>query len=194
MTFSCYLIILGTIERYLITQKSECLKRFRRSRGLLAFFMFLLSLLLRGTLVFEIQTKECAGNGTPHYVDYLFTAFPRFNQALLLIWRVWPAEKNQPNEFHEGERTSKIAGSSMHFPLSQPSHFKPLIRAILILCLDRNGDCTGVFEYIPGLTDLVHTVWYGTVFRFYIRVKVQERWEFLSVGCDKQEIAVVPGG
>ncbi|EYC24164.1 hypothetical protein Y032_0014g2362 [Ancylostoma ceylanicum] len=90
MTFSCYLIILGTIERYLITQKSECLKRFRRSRGLLAFFMFLLSLLLRGTLVFEIQ-------------------------------------------------------------------------------LDRNGDCTGVFEYIPGLTDLVHTVWYGTVFRFYIR-------------------------
>ncbi|ETN79092.1 hypothetical protein NECAME_10039 [Necator americanus] len=57
MTFSCYLIILGTIERYLITQRSECLKRFRQSRGLLAFFMFLLSLLLRGTLVFEIQSK-----------------------------------------------------------------------------------------------------------------------------------------
>ncbi|CAJ0606357.1 unnamed protein product [Cylicocyclus nassatus] len=90
MTFSCYLIILGTLERYLITQRSRSLKWFRRSRGLLAFYMFLLSLLLRGTLVFEIQ-------------------------------------------------------------------------------LDRNGDCTGISEYIPGLTDIVHTVWYGTVFRFYIR-------------------------
>ncbi|KHJ94025.1 hypothetical protein OESDEN_06056 [Oesophagostomum dentatum] len=90
MTFSCYLIILGTLERYLITQRSECLKWFRRNRGMLAFYMFLLSLLLRGTLVFEIQ-------------------------------------------------------------------------------LDRNGDCTGISEYIPGLTDIVHTVWYGTVFRFYIR-------------------------
>ncbi|PIO75339.1 7 transmembrane receptor [Teladorsagia circumcincta] len=90
MTFSCYLIILATIERYLITQRSDCLKRFRRSRGLMALFMFLLSLLLRGTLVFEIQ-------------------------------------------------------------------------------LDKNGDCTGIAEYIPGLTDIVHTVWYGTVFRFYIR-------------------------
>ncbi|VDL62085.1 unnamed protein product [Nippostrongylus brasiliensis] len=90
MTFSCYLIILATIERYLITQRSDCLKRFRRTRGLMALFMFLLSLLLRGTLVFEIQ-------------------------------------------------------------------------------LDRNGDCTGISEYIPGLTDIVHTVWYGTVFRFYIR-------------------------
>ncbi|XGW07250.1 hypothetical protein V3C99_010444 [Haemonchus contortus] len=55
MTFSCYLIILATIERYLITQRSSCLKRFRRSRGLMALFMFMLSLLLRGTLVFEIQ-------------------------------------------------------------------------------------------------------------------------------------------
>ncbi|KAK6009454.1 hypothetical protein OSTOST_25610, partial [Ostertagia ostertagi] len=35
--------------------------------------------------------------------------------------------------------------------------------------LDKNGDCTGIAEYIPGLTDIVHTVWYGTVFRFYIR-------------------------
>nr|CDJ80527.1 7TM GPCR domain containing protein [Haemonchus contortus] len=90
MTFSCYLIILATIERYLITQRSSCLKRFRRSRGLMALFMFMLSLLLRGTLVFEIQ-------------------------------------------------------------------------------LDKNGDCTGIAEYIPGLTEIVHTVWYGTVFRFYIR-------------------------
>uniref|UniRef100_A0A0N4W4V8 G_PROTEIN_RECEP_F1_2 domain-containing protein n=1 Tax=Haemonchus placei TaxID=6290 RepID=A0A0N4W4V8_HAEPC len=58
MTFSCYLIILATIERYLITQRSSCLKRFRRSRGLMALFMFMLSLLLRGTLVFEIQKKN----------------------------------------------------------------------------------------------------------------------------------------
>lgn len=35
--------------------------------------------------------------------------------------------------------------------------------------LDRNEDCTGISEYVPGLTDIVETVWYGTVFRFYIR-------------------------
>lgn len=90
MTFSCYLIILATIERYLITQRSSCLKQFRRHRGPMALFMFVLSLLLRGTLIFEIQ-------------------------------------------------------------------------------LDRNEDCTGISEYVPGLTDIVETVWYGTVFRFYIR-------------------------
>ncbi|KAJ1353802.1 hypothetical protein KIN20_010546 [Parelaphostrongylus tenuis] len=90
MTFSCYLIMLATIERYLITQRSKCLKRFRRNRGLMAFIMFLLSLLLRGTLVFEIQ-------------------------------------------------------------------------------MDKNGDCTGISEYVPGFTEIVDTMWYGTVFRFYIR-------------------------
>ncbi|VDM55036.1 unnamed protein product [Angiostrongylus costaricensis] len=90
MTFSCYLIMLATTERYLITQRSKCLKRFRRNRGFMAFVMFLISLLLRGTLMFEIQ-------------------------------------------------------------------------------LDKNGDCTGISEYVPGLTEIVHTMWYGTVFRFYIR-------------------------
>ncbi|KJH52036.1 hypothetical protein DICVIV_01737 [Dictyocaulus viviparus] len=39
----------------------------------------------------------------------------------------------------------------------------------LVFQLDRNGNCTGISEYTPGLTDIVNTVWYGTVFRFYIR-------------------------
>uniref|UniRef100_A0A0M3KCG6 G_PROTEIN_RECEP_F1_2 domain-containing protein n=1 Tax=Anisakis simplex TaxID=6269 RepID=A0A0M3KCG6_ANISI len=46
MTFSCFLIILATIERYLITQKAKCLQKFRQYRQALAMFMFTLALVV----------------------------------------------------------------------------------------------------------------------------------------------------
>ena len=52
------MIILGTIERYLITVKSRFLACFRNSRGLLAFAMLCLATLLRGTSFFEIQVSN----------------------------------------------------------------------------------------------------------------------------------------
>jgi len=55
MTFSCFMIILGTIERYLITNKSKVLPWFRQSRALLALLMFLLAMVLKGTMFFEVQ-------------------------------------------------------------------------------------------------------------------------------------------
>jgi hypothetical protein len=55
MSFSCFLIILATFERYLITVKSSLLSLWRSKRGLLALFMFILALLSRGTAVFEIE-------------------------------------------------------------------------------------------------------------------------------------------
>lgn len=57
MTFSCFLIILATIERYLITEKSKYLQQFRNKRGALAVFMFTLALVVRGSAVFEIEVS-----------------------------------------------------------------------------------------------------------------------------------------
>lgn len=53
MSFSCFMIILGTIERYLITVKSHYLECFRSSRMRLSFIMLCIAILLRGTIVFE---------------------------------------------------------------------------------------------------------------------------------------------
>jgi hypothetical protein len=64
MTFSCFMIILGTIERYLITVKSQYLNCFRHSRFRFTFIMLLIALLLRGTEVFEItivDSETCTG-------------------------------------------------------------------------------------------------------------------------------------
>ncbi|KAI6184416.1 G-PROTEIN-RECEP-F1-2 domain-containing protein [Aphelenchoides bicaudatus] len=64
MTFSCFLIILGTIERYLITVKSQYLGCFRRSRLRFAIIMLCLAILLRGTAVFEVtvvKNGKCEG-------------------------------------------------------------------------------------------------------------------------------------
>ncbi|CAD6197004.1 unnamed protein product [Caenorhabditis auriculariae] len=71
MAFSSYLIILATIERFLITQRSSWLGAFRRHRGLSAFGMFLLALLMRGPIIFESELKrngECTGL-TEYYID-----------------------------------------------------------------------------------------------------------------------------
>lgn len=38
------------------------------------------------------------------------------------------------------------------------------------LQITKNMDCTGLTEYVPGLSPLVETYWYGTIFRFYIRL------------------------
>ncbi|CAD5216686.1 unnamed protein product [Bursaphelenchus xylophilus] len=64
MTFSCFMIILATIERYYITVKHQWLTCFRQNRCNLALLMFLLSLILRGTAVFEFQivkNHNCTG-------------------------------------------------------------------------------------------------------------------------------------
>ncbi|KAF7635129.1 G_PROTEIN_RECEP_F1_2 domain-containing protein [Meloidogyne graminicola] len=64
MTFSCFMIILGTIERFLITLKSSFLVCFRTNRGPLALGMFLVALLLRGTAIFEVEiikNGNCTG-------------------------------------------------------------------------------------------------------------------------------------
>ncbi|KAI1720280.1 7 transmembrane receptor (rhodopsin family) domain-containing protein [Ditylenchus destructor] len=64
MTFSCLCIILGTIERYLITVKHPILSCFRSNRGRLALLMFVVALLLRGTAVFEVtivKNGNCTG-------------------------------------------------------------------------------------------------------------------------------------
>ncbi|CAB3404214.1 unnamed protein product [Caenorhabditis bovis] len=70
MTFSTYLIILATIERFLITQRSKCLGAFRRCRRISAFLVFVLSLLLRGPILFEmviVQRPECEGRFNEYY-------------------------------------------------------------------------------------------------------------------------------
>lgn len=90
MTFSCFMIILGTIERFLITLKSPLLSCFRTNRGPLALAMFLIALVLRGVSIFEVE-------------------------------------------------------------------------------IVRNGNCTGLTEFEPGLTPLTRNWLYGTVFRFYAR-------------------------
>ncbi|CAL2031135.1 unnamed protein product [Caenorhabditis brenneri] len=72
MTFSCYLIILATIERYLITLRAKCLGTFRQCRGLSAFCMFILSLLLRAPILFEMQIEqnpECIGEISEYYLN-----------------------------------------------------------------------------------------------------------------------------
>uniref|UniRef100_A0A914RR93 G-protein coupled receptors family 1 profile domain-containing protein n=1 Tax=Parascaris equorum TaxID=6256 RepID=A0A914RR93_PAREQ len=64
MTFSCFLIILATIERYLITKKSNYLQQYRNKRVALAAFMFTLALIVRGSAVFEIEVvrkANCTG-------------------------------------------------------------------------------------------------------------------------------------
>ncbi|CAI5442587.1 unnamed protein product [Caenorhabditis angaria] len=74
MTFSCYLIILATLERYLITLRSKCLPTFRRCRGLLALLMFILSFLLRAPIYYEmhvITNPLCIGEYMEKGVDLL---------------------------------------------------------------------------------------------------------------------------
>ncbi|KAI6226202.1 G-PROTEIN-RECEP-F1-2 domain-containing protein [Aphelenchoides fujianensis] len=61
---SCFLIILGTIERYLVTVKSPFLGSFQHARGRLAIGVLLLAMGLRGTFFFEIQIVKngnCTG-------------------------------------------------------------------------------------------------------------------------------------
>lgn len=55
MTFSTFMIILGTIERYLITVKSNYLQCYRKRRTSLVIIMFCFALILRGTAIFEIK-------------------------------------------------------------------------------------------------------------------------------------------
>ncbi|PIC43650.1 hypothetical protein B9Z55_004308 [Caenorhabditis nigoni] len=72
MTFSCYLIILATIERYLITLRAKCLGTFRQCRGLSALCMFVLALLLRAPIIFEMQIEqnpECIGEISEYYLN-----------------------------------------------------------------------------------------------------------------------------
>jgi hypothetical protein len=83
-------IILGTIERFLITLKSPMLACFRTNRGPFALAMFFAALVLRGTAIFEVE-------------------------------------------------------------------------------IVRNGNCTGLAEFEPSLTQLTQSWFYGTVFRFYVR-------------------------
>uniref|UniRef100_A0A915N3U8 G_PROTEIN_RECEP_F1_2 domain-containing protein n=1 Tax=Meloidogyne javanica TaxID=6303 RepID=A0A915N3U8_MELJA len=77
MTFS--LIILGTIERFLITLKSSLLTCFRTNRGPLALGMFLLALLLRGTAIFEV---EIVANGN-------CTGLSEFEPSLTTLTKSW---------------------------------------------------------------------------------------------------------
>ncbi|VDM98810.1 unnamed protein product [Thelazia callipaeda] len=58
MTFSCFLIILNTIERYLITKQSNLLHKFRNNRCIAACAMFLFALVVRGSI---IHKKNCTG-------------------------------------------------------------------------------------------------------------------------------------
>lgn len=58
MTFSCLMIILGTIERYLITEKSRFLNSWRQNRQILAIMMMGVSMILRGTEIFEYTLKK----------------------------------------------------------------------------------------------------------------------------------------
>ncbi|KAE9548890.1 hypothetical protein FO519_007899 [Halicephalobus sp. NKZ332] len=90
MTFSCLMIILGTIERFLITEKSPFLSCWRKRRRYLGISMMGLALILRGTEVFEYTLRK-------------------------------------------------------------------------------NGNCTGLTEYEPILTELTTDYLYGTLFRFYLR-------------------------
>ncbi|CAD5212462.1 unnamed protein product [Bursaphelenchus okinawaensis] len=79
MTFSCFMIILATIERYLITVKHRMLTCFRMNRCNLALLMFLLSLILRGTAVFEFQIVK---NGN-------CTGIMEYDVALTDLVNVW---------------------------------------------------------------------------------------------------------
>ncbi|CAK5083945.1 unnamed protein product [Meloidogyne enterolobii] len=79
MTFSCFMIILGTIERFLITLKSSLLTCFRTNRGPLALGMFLLALLLRGTAIFEV---EIVANGN-------CTGLSEFEPSLTTLTKSW---------------------------------------------------------------------------------------------------------
>lgn len=60
MTFSTFMIILGTIERYLITVKSKYLQCYRKRRKTLVIIMFCFALILRGTSIFEIKVIDFA--------------------------------------------------------------------------------------------------------------------------------------
>uniref|UniRef100_A0A1I7XUK9 G_PROTEIN_RECEP_F1_2 domain-containing protein n=1 Tax=Heterorhabditis bacteriophora TaxID=37862 RepID=A0A1I7XUK9_HETBA len=137
MTFSCYLIILATIERYLITQRSNCLNKFRRNRGFMALIMFILALLLRGTMVFEIQ--QANQYDLYSVKEFSPTVLADIGSDVLKLVILMSVIDNAPGH-HERRRL-----------------------------VEKNDNCTGLTEYSPGLTDLVNTVWYGTVFRFYIR-------------------------
>uniref|UniRef100_A0A1I8B6M6 G_PROTEIN_RECEP_F1_2 domain-containing protein n=1 Tax=Meloidogyne hapla TaxID=6305 RepID=A0A1I8B6M6_MELHA len=79
MTFSCFMIILGTIERFLITLKSPLLACFRTNRGPLALGMFLAALLLRGTAIFEV---EIVANGN-------CTGLSEFEPSLTTLTKSW---------------------------------------------------------------------------------------------------------
>ncbi|GMT15821.1 hypothetical protein PFISCL1PPCAC_7118, partial [Pristionchus fissidentatus] len=64
MTFSTFLIILATVERYMITEKSERLRWFRSHRGLLAFIAFVFACLLKGFMFWEfvmLPNEPCQG-------------------------------------------------------------------------------------------------------------------------------------
>ncbi|MFH4977756.1 hypothetical protein AB6A40_004465 [Gnathostoma spinigerum] len=64
MTFSCYLIILATLERLLITEKSAWLKKWRCNRGLLATFMLGFATVVKGSAIFEVEivkNANCTG-------------------------------------------------------------------------------------------------------------------------------------
>jgi hypothetical protein len=69
MSFSCFMIILGTIERYLITVKSQYLECFRRSRLRFAFILLCFAMLLRGTAIFESKNKLNCHNYTKFLVQ-----------------------------------------------------------------------------------------------------------------------------
>uniref|UniRef100_A0A914I762 G-protein coupled receptors family 1 profile domain-containing protein n=1 Tax=Globodera rostochiensis TaxID=31243 RepID=A0A914I762_GLORO len=64
MTFSCLMIILGCYERFLITLKSPQLACFRNNRAQLALCALCLSIVLRGTSIFEVElvrNGNCTG-------------------------------------------------------------------------------------------------------------------------------------
>jgi hypothetical protein len=72
-------IILGTIERFLITLKSPMLSCFRTNRGPLALGMFFAALLLRGTAILEV---EIVRNGN-------CTGLAEFEPSLTPLTRSW---------------------------------------------------------------------------------------------------------
>ncbi|KHN78793.1 hypothetical protein Tcan_10153 [Toxocara canis] len=166
MTFSCFLIILATIERYLITRKSKYLQKFRTSRGALATFMFTLALVVRGTAVFEIEVKRnanCTGLTeyepmlTPLVSTWLYgTVFRFYLRNILTVFIPFALLAYLNVRIVATLRAQRRKAAMFKFACSEHK-------------VKRNANCTGLTEYEPMLTPLVSTWLYGTVFRFYLR-------------------------
>lgn len=103
MTFSTFMIILATIERYLITVRSQLLACFRLNRGRLAIVMFLVALILRGSAIFEIRVIQVLQKfGEYNYVhmtelllcDRSYVLY--FQNNIYKVWCRTPNENSNP--------------------------------------------------------------------------------------------------